>query len=91
MKTNPNHIKPQLPSPLQQNRRGLDRRTEFIPKLDQRTIVIGMYPQKKLGIGHKRLDRLQLVEVVKCRLGHAHIPRSTQRRGRLARVRKDYA
>ena len=89
VETNPNHIKPQLPRPLKQGRRSLNRRPELVTKLDQRAIVIGMDPQEQLSAGHKRLDRLQFVEIVERRLGHAHVPRSTQRRGRLARVRKD--
>lgn len=89
MKANPDHLKTQLSSPLEQHRCRVNGSTKLIPQLDQRSIVIGMYPQEKLSIRHKPLDRVQLVQIIKRRPDHAHIPRSTQCRRCFARIGKD--
>lgn len=89
VKANPDHLKAQFPSPLEQHQCRVNGSPKLIPQLNQRSIVIGMYPQEKLSIRHKPLDRVQLVQIIKRRPDHAHIPRHTQCRHGLAWIGKD--
>lgn len=91
MEANARNVQVKLPRSSQQQRGGLSRGPELLPKLDQRITVAGKDSQNQLRVGVIRLDRVQLVEVVKRRVRDAHAAGEHQRRGRLAGVREDNA
>lgn len=66
-------------------------RAEFLAETDQCAIVVGIYTQEQLRLGHMRLDIIELVEIVEGRADDAGLACVHQRRGGLAGIGEENA
>ena len=91
MKTRPNNLQPQVPSPREQWLRRIEMRTELIAQINQRTIIFRVNAEQKLGLGHVHFDFVEFVDIVIGRPDDAGLARKNQCRGRLAWICKEDA